>query len=70
MLFFSLILISKIITVHLLVTNVVKIIIYSLTLETNRDEIRFFLYFKWKWTKLKKKKDVNEHLKFHSNLNF
>ena len=43
MLFFSLILISKIITVHLLVINVVKIIIYSLTLETKAW--RFFFFF-------------------------
>ena len=47
MLFFSLILISKIITVHQLVTNVVKIIIYSLTLETKaqRNLLLFFFTF-------------------------
>ena len=43
--FFSLILISKIIIVQQLVTNVVKIIIYSLTLETKaqRNSLFFFL---------------------------
>ena len=43
MLFFSLILISKIIAVHQFLTNVLKIIIYSLTLETKARKIRFFL---------------------------
>ena len=41
MLYFSLILISKIITIHLLVTNVVNIIIQYLTMEKKRNEIRF-----------------------------
>ena len=40
--FFSLILISKIITVPQLVTNIVKIIIYSLTLETKAQRNFFF----------------------------
>ena len=45
MLSFSLILISKIITVHQFVTNVVKIIIYSITLETKarKNSLFFFL---------------------------
>ena len=44
---FSIILISKIITVHQLVTNVVKIIIYSLTLETKmqRNSLLFIYLF-------------------------
>ena len=44
MLFFSLILISKIITVHQLLTNVVNIIIYSLTLETKALGNFLFLF--------------------------
>ena len=42
MLFFSLILISKIITIHQLVINVVKIIIYTLTLETKTQRKSLF----------------------------
>ena len=42
---FSLILISKIITVHQLVTNVVKITIYSLILETKAQNLLLFFFF-------------------------